>query len=172
MRQRLCPRHHPRQKKTLPLPIADHQIAIIPAHRAQCPVVKEAFPPAEVSPLLGQHFLLHPGSKIQVLLERVSLGRGEVVQAVADQRITTQPRLFDRIVADLANTVCPVFHPGKRRIDFAQELCELGRPWGYGNRRDQPLSPVDQLVAKINVRGVQVSHRSTSHRADYRLRFR
>src|SRR5438552_7309696 len=148
-----------REEEISPVAVAraHDYVAIVATDRTHGLVVAADLPATVTHDLLRQQVSLQLRSQLQVLLERALLVGRQVVQAKPDEGVGNQPRFLHRLVADFADAVGAVVHAPERRINLVEKLNQARTSPGVGDGRLEPLTPIDQLLAKETVR--RLGHR-------------
>ena len=128
----------------------DH-VAIVAAHRPDRFVVIANFPLRESEVGTGKQLALKPPGEVQVLFERSLLLRGQVVKAVAQERIDEQAPFLDRVVADNAKAVGPPAHPAQRIINLLEKVNKRRRVMRLRDGGLQTFTPVAELLFQNNL---------------------
>jgi len=107
-----------------------HQVAVVAAHRAGRLGVDPDLPVAGHEVAGGQERALDPAGQLEVAFEVTPLVVGQVVEAVARQRVGDQSLGLDRFVARVAQAEATVVEAGERRVDLGEQALEVGKSPG------------------------------------------
>jgi hypothetical protein len=95
-----------------------------------------------------EEIALHLGGEIEVALQGLALQRGEMVETVADQRVSKQPVTLYGFVTFLAEAVSAAGHTFERGIDLLEQDTESGILRSKSDRVFEALFSVFELTMK------------------------
>jgi hypothetical protein len=137
--------HEDRGRDTLPGHVTDEEeeavragpenVAIIATDGMGGLVVVVDLPAGRVDAALGQEAALDVRGEVEIHLERPTLVRRQVVEAILDERVGRKPVGFDGIVASCAKAEHAVIEAGQGGVHFLEELGKPGLRGRSGHGR-------------------------------------
>jgi hypothetical protein len=101
--------------------------------------------------MLRKQRALNLGGQLEILFERLLLGRGETIEADMNERICHEALRLDDALTGFTETVSPLLHPIQCRIDLPQQTLDLRVSRGNAAGSFQPRAPIDQLFLHGNI---------------------